>query len=329
MVEPNQPHPEIPGQASGAHGAISANTVNSELAPPETSLRPRPRPGSTVPRPRPRPACLDCETDECEQLKERAKQLEADMQEAESGTGTVGERYSAYTTAQRSLQQLMQEAWSKSPPCEVASTYETKAPAGRLGDYHDMVKDLPPGSQDIINQSPMLQDQILELSDQGYTMEMGPAGQGSFHNSAQKRIVIESGMSDEWTASVVAHEVGHGHYTQPYHPPEGLTRADYVRLNVDESLRNEAFARYNEIAFERDLIANGNGASVTSSWGNDHLNVLQGVQNGTLTESGAITQITNDFRGYTTSTSGQLYPDYYGDFYGGYYDQLMTDTHAP
>lgn len=320
MADVSRPHPRIPGGNNESHGAIGADTVGSELAP-ETSLKPRPRPGMTVPRPRPRPTCLDCETDECARMKARAKELEADMDAAETGSGTIGERYAGYTTAQRNLQQLVQEAWAQSPPCEVSSTYDTKAPAGRLGDYHDMVKDLPPGTQAIINESPMLQEQILESSDLGYTMEMGPAGGGSYMDPAASRIVIESGMSDEWTASVVAHEVGHSLYDFPYQPPDGLSRADFIRVNTEASLLDEANARFNEIALERDLIANGSGASVASSWGPDHHAVLQGLQNGSLTQEAAINQIANDFRGYTTSTTGELYPVYYGNAYGDIYDQ--------
>jgi uncharacterized Zn-binding protein involved in type VI secretion len=112
----------------------------------------------------------------------------------------------------------------------------------------------------IIARSPTLTAQITELLKDGWTIEYGVAGGGSFCDSDGKRIVIDPNGSGDPAGVVqtLAHEAGHARYTQD--PPVGMagrTRDEYVNGNTNRHLKDEGEATLNNIQVQREINANG------------------------------------------------------------------------
>lgn len=107
--------------------------------------------------------------------------------------------------------------------------------------------------------SPTLQANIAALKADGWTIEYGDAGKGSFTDRPGKRILIDSNEKGNpaKAAQTVAHESGHARYTpDPYVPPDGLTRDQYVQRNVDRSLKDEGEATLTNAQVRREIMQN-------------------------------------------------------------------------
>lgn len=112
----------------------------------------------------------------------------------------------------------------------------------------------------IIARSPTLTAQMQQLLQDGWTIEYGVAGEGSFCDRDGKRIVIDPNGSGDPAGVVqtLAHEAGHAGYTLD--PPVGMsgrTRDEFVNGNTDRHLRDEGEATLNNITVQREINANG------------------------------------------------------------------------
>ena len=108
--------------------------------------------------------------------------------------------------------------------------------------------------------SPTLTNNIDALKKDGWTIEYGPAGKGSFTDRTAKKIVIDSNEKGDANAvaQTLAHESGHARYTpDPYVPPTGLTRDQYVQRNVDRSLKDEGEATMTNAQVRQEILKNG------------------------------------------------------------------------
>jgi len=77
--------------------------------------------------------CLSCYREVCPKLRQRTRELEQQMSEAETNPDPAA-GYDAYTTAQRDLQATAATGRQMRPPCEVNSEYENRPPSDTLTD---------------------------------------------------------------------------------------------------------------------------------------------------------------------------------------------------
>ncbi len=116
----------------------------------------------------------------------------------------------------------------------------------------------------MVAMSPTLMANIQALLADGWTIQYGPAGQGSYCDKNKKIIVIDSNEKGNPTAvtQTLAHESGHALYEQdPYVPPDGLTRQQYIDQNVNRNLKDEAEATLTNATI-RSEINNAGGPDI-------------------------------------------------------------------
>jgi len=112
----------------------------------------------------------------------------------------------------------------------------------------------------IAAKSPILEANIKALQASGWAISYGPAGKGSYTDRKAKQIVIDSSQKNSPTSVVqtLAHESGHARYTpDPYTPPTGLTKDQYVQANVDHSLKDEGEATMTNVQVRDQILQNG------------------------------------------------------------------------
>lgn len=180
----------------------------------------------------------------------------------------------------------------------------------------------------LVNQSPTLASQVQQLQRAGWSIQYGPAGQGSYADRSQRRIVIDSNERGNPTAltQTLAHEAGHAAYTPPPQTPMGqLSRQQYVDANVQEHLRDEGEATLNNLRV-RDEIRSSGGPDIGVAGANSDLykQTWQQYQSGAIDRNTARERIANAFATERTSTTGEDYRTYYGRPYEQYWDQMHS-----
>jgi type VI secretion system secreted protein VgrG len=108
--------------------------------------------------------------------------------------------------------------------------------------------------------SPTLEANIAALQAAGWTIKYGPAGKGSYTDRAAKVIYVDSNDkgNPEQVVQTLAHESGHARYTpDPYVPPAGLTRDQFVQRNADRSLKDEGEATLTNVRVRQEIQSNG------------------------------------------------------------------------
>jgi type VI secretion system secreted protein VgrG len=167
----------------------------------------------------------------------------------------------------------------------------------------------------LVVKSPTLQKDLEKLKADGWVIEYGPAGKGSFasRDTVPPRIVLDGALKDNPLAAtqVLAHEVGHATY--PY-VQDGSTKAAYV----NGALADEGAATMKNIQVQREIIANGGSDIGIAGDPKNHAVYNKAVDvymtNGDAAAArNAIGQQIG--HGEMTSTSGQPYSNYYGDWY--------------
>lgn len=175
----------------------------------------------------------------------------------------------------------------------------------------------------LLKQSPTLTTQLDALKKDGWTIEYGKAGGGSFCNKRLKQIVIDPSRAADPKAltRTLSHEVGHALYKASI---DSSTKAAYIR----SQLADEGAATLNNILVQREIIANkgpdigisGNPANQAAY--NKAFDAF--VKDGNATAArDAIGAIFGS--GEKTSTTGQSYSDYYG----AAFDRLFPPKKGP
>lgn len=181
--------------------------------------------------------------------------------------------------------------------------------------------------RDIVNQSPTLQGQLEDLEEDGWTIEEGPAGGGSYADHDNSTLVIAGGRSAEDTTRSIAHEIGHAEYgDEPYHAPtDDMTRQEYVDANVDEQLRSEGNAQLNGATVRNEVTGNGGpDIGISGTQTEDYQSIYEQYQEGDISRDEAIDQMADLMGNETTSTTGENYRDYYGQTYEDYWDEHVA-----
>jgi len=179
----------------------------------------------------------------------------------------------------------------------------------------------------IASQSPTLSNNITQLKRDGWTIKYGDAGKGTYADKTKKLIVVDANDKKKPAAVVqsLAHESGHALYTaDPYVPPKGLTKEQYVKANVKRDLKDEGEATLMNIQVRNEIKKN-KGPDIG----------IAGQQGATYEKIGAkypdakdrdkareeIGQAFATGEHPSTDTS-QTYEDYYRKPYADHYDQL-------
>ena len=172
----------------------------------------------------------------------------------------------------------------------------------------------------MVEKSPTLKNDITTLKKRGWVFKEGEAGKGTFADR-QKRVITvdknELGNAKDVVQSV-SHESGHALYKPNI---DVSSREAYL----NSTLSDEGAATLNNIKVQREIIANqGGDIGIAGNYANQsqYNKIFDSYQNGSLTESEARSQIGRIFgQGERTSTTGQLYEDYYGGWYDKNYQQ--------
>ena len=111
-----------------------------------------------------------------------------------------------------------------------------------------------------VARSPTLTAKIEQMQKDGWTIEYGAAGKGSYANKAEKRVVIDETWKgkDPIALQILAHEAGHATYVaDPYVDHTGLSRQEYVDRNVLRDLKDEGEATLTNIQVRDEMVKNG------------------------------------------------------------------------
>jgi hypothetical protein len=171
----------------------------------------------------------------------------------------------------------------------------------------------------IVNQSLQLRDDINALKAKGYSFQFGAAGGGTFTNRGNQIITVDPNGkgSPAYLSQLVAHEVGHAQYPQPRDiPPKGLTHDQFIKANVDQHLRDEGAANFeNCVAREQILAKGGTDIGINGTQQAQYLAIYADFKAGKITKDQAIDQMGQLFANETTSNTGENYRVYYGKEY--------------
>ena len=176
-------------------------------------------------------------------------------------------------------------------------------------------------------QSPTLQSDLKKLQADGWKVDYGTSGAGSFadRTSVPPKITIDGALkgATEQATQTLAHEVGHALHDY---------KADYTSKEkfLSGTLGDEGAATLKNIQVQREILKNGgpdigiaglaaNHPAYNAAY--DQLQTAASAANATeatkaAAESAARDAIGKVFgTGETTSTTGQSYADYYGGWY--------------
>lgn len=162
-------------------------------------------------------------------------------------------------------------------------------------------------------QSPTLTREMQALENDGWTIEVGAAGGGSYADRGARTITIDGNEIGNAPALVqtLAHEVGHARYTPT---TDTSSRDAYLR----SALADEGAATLSNIRVQREILAAG-GADIGIA-GNPANHAAYNAAYDQLLADGnevaardAIGAIFGN--GERTSTTGETYADYYGGWY--------------
>ncbi|PXV75862.1 type VI secretion system Vgr family protein [Pantoea sp. PNA 03-3] len=166
----------------------------------------------------------------------------------------------------------------------------------------------------LVEKSPTMKQDITTLKKRGWVFKEGEAGKGTFADRQGRIITVDkSNMND--AAKVVqslSHESGHALYK----PNIDLSSKDNY---LNSTLSDEGAATLNNIRVQREIIANhGEDIGIAGNTANqkDYNAIFDSLEKGDITESDARMKIGRIFgKGERTSTTKELYEDYYGGWY--------------
>ena len=186
-----------------------------------------------------------------------------------------------------------------------------------------MTAGLDPSAKAQVDKSPTLKKQLGELHDDGWKVKQGDPGKGSFADRKNKEIVLDPNLPKDQQTQVLAHEAGHAKYTpDPYVPPTGKTKQEYVDANVKNSMKDEGEATYNNCKVRDEVKQNGGGdIGVAGANSNGYIKSYDDSKQPGGSKDKAVGEMANGFGNEKTSTTGESYNDYYGKPYADHYDK--------
>ena len=179
------------------------------------------------------------------------------------------------------------------------------------------------GADQVIANSPQLQQQIQALQNSNWSIQYGQPGKGSFTVPPNQIVIDPAAQSNPaLAAQLLAHEVGHANNPVTYVPPSGLTRAQYIQQNTDANMLSEANAVLNNIEARDQILANGGpNIGINGQQNAKYQAVYNDYKAGKITRDQAKQQIAQVWgANETTSNSGQNYQTYYSSIYAKDWD---------
>ena len=176
--------------------------------------------------------------------------------------------------------------------------------------------------------SPTVTAQLEALEREGWTV-VAHAGGGSSANRQTHTLVIDTNNSAEYQVGSIAHEGSHALSGRPpYHPPTAaMTREEYVRLNVNEGLRNEALGQFNRAAARQEILDNGGpDIQMSGTQAAEYQRIYGEHRAGNLTHAQAIDQMATAVGNDTTGTTHQPYPEFYAGPFERFWDTHVAPT---
>ena len=197
---------------------------------------------------------------------------------------------------------------------EAASTASSAVhAAGKSGSA--VVTGLGDGVDALVAKSPSLQKDVRKLKQEGWAIEYGPAGSGSYADRMASPPTITIDGSERGNPEVatqsLAHEVGHAVY--PY-------AADYSSRTafINGAMADEGGATMNNIKVQREILSSG-GPDIGIAGNRANHAAYNAAYDQYLKDGNAIAarnSIGARFgTGEITSNTAQSYADYYGGWY--------------
>ena len=169
----------------------------------------------------------------------------------------------------------------------------------------------------LVVMSPTLNSNLKTLQSQGWTVDYGLAGQGSYADRRAKTITPYSQLKTDpnQATQVLAHEVGHA-----LHPYRVNTSSRQAYLNG--ALDDEGAATLKNIQVQQEILGAGGPDIGIAGNPKNHASYMgaykQYLKDGNA--EAAMRKIGSQFgTGEFTSTTGQNYADYYGGWYDKHY----------
>ena len=177
----------------------------------------------------------------------------------------------------------------------------------------------------IIEASPTLADALAKARANGWTIEMGPAGDGTFADPNTEVITIDSAGAQDPAelANSLAHELGHANDTIEYISMENVGREEYIRENTYADLRGEAEATISELMVRDELLASDLGLDTGVSGATSETKKLLWAEYkaGSMTREELVGEISELFAtGEITSDSNLPYYDHYAQYHAECWD---------
>jgi type VI secretion system secreted protein VgrG len=209
--------------------------------------------------------------------------------------------------------------------CKVKKALQPKPVSTGLGKKVD----------DLVAKSPKLTENLKKLEGK-CDIVYGEAGKGTYYDKnalPRPKIVIDPNDKDnpESVVQSLAHESGHALYTlDPYVPPDGLTKEEYVAKNVNRNLKDEGEATMTNAEVRREILDNGGpDIGVAGSQSEKYKKIAEKYPDPKDRDK-ARQEIGDVFAdGETPSGSqnaGKTYRDYYGKPYADHYDKTKTPS---
>jgi WXG100 family type VII secretion target len=181
---------------------------------------------------------------------------------------------------------------------------------------------------DLAKQSPTLRSELLQLQLEGYTIKTGPVADGYFTDWDKKEIVIDQPLGDTTTVAHLAHEVGHGVNAQQQGIPAtpSMTKAQYVKANVDNLMHNEGEAQFNAARVRAELkSAGGPDIGIPGGQTAKYQTVYDNFTANKITRDQAVNQMGTLMGNERVSTPPHKpYRQDYGDAYSNYWDKNIA-----
>jgi type VI secretion system secreted protein VgrG len=176
----------------------------------------------------------------------------------------------------------------------------------------------------LVSKSPTATQNVQNLRSQGWTLRYGPAGGGTYTDVDNKVIVLDANeQNDPKEAAIsVAHEASHALVPVNAVPPSGLTRAEYIKKNVEQELRGEAEATLNNAQARDEIKGNGGpDIGIAGAQSKQYDAIYKQYKAGKITREQALQKIAKAYgSGEQTSNTSQNYRKYYEQFYGQTWD---------
>jgi hypothetical protein len=111
----------------------------------------------------------------------------------------------------------------------------------------------------LIEKSLTLKKIVEDLLAKGWKLQYGPADKGYYTDKSKKTIVVNPDPGNPaHVVQQLSHEAGHANYTaDPYVPPTGLSKEQYVKANVARDLKDEGEATLNNAQVRDEIMKNG------------------------------------------------------------------------